>query len=133
MYSEVQIRKDILTELRHDFKACLDEINFKEYDPFSKKFMVAGFVGQMWMLVKMLYEDDEVEGELEGAKTYMEKFRETNDSTFKEMAKDELRHAGILIKKHYEWADDEKKAHLDSQEKERQELLKSLTPVPKTE
>lgn len=118
--------KDTMSELRHDFKTCLADINFKEYDPFSKKFMKAGFIGQMWMLIKMLYEDDEVEGELEGAKTYMEKYHETNDVTFKEMAKDELRHAGILIKKHYEWADEEKKARLDGQEKERQELLKSI-------
>ena len=94
--------KDALNELRKDFKESLAEIDFKEYDPFSKKFMKAGFIGQMWMLLKTLYEDDEVEGELEGAKTYLEKFEETKDVTFKDMAKDELRHAGILIKKHYE-------------------------------
>lgn len=118
--------KDAMAELRRDFKDSLSEINFKEYEPFSKKFMKAGFIGQMWMLVKMLYEDDEVEGELEGARTYLEKFHETNDVAFRDMAKDELRHAGILIKKHYEWADEEKKVRLDGQEKERQELLKTI-------
>ncbi len=118
--------KDALNELRHDFKECLKEIDFTQYDPFSKKFMKAGFIGQMWMLVKELFEDDEVEGELEGAKTYLEKYNETKDVTFRDMAKDELRHAGILIKKHYEWADDEKKAHLEQQENERQELLKEV-------
>lgn len=118
--------KDALNELRKDFKECLAEIDFKEYDPFSKKFMKAGFIGQMWILVKELYEDDEVEGELEGAKTYLEKYNETKDVAFRDMAKDELRHAGILIKKHYEWADDEKKVRLDGQEKQRQELLKTI-------
>ena len=118
--------KDAMAELRRDFKDSLSEIDFKEYDPFSRKFMKAGFIGQMWMLVKMLYEDDEVEGELEGAKTYLEKFHETNDTAFRDMAKDELRHAGILIKKGYEWADDEKKARLEQHEVERQALLKEV-------
>lgn len=118
--------KDALNELRKDFKECLAEIDFKEYDPFSKKFMKAGFIGQMWFLVKELYEDDEVEGELDGAKTYMDKFLTTGDVQYRDMAKDELRHAGILIKKGYEWADDEKKAHLEQQENERQELMKEI-------
>ena len=50
-----------MKELRKDFKECLSEINFKDYDPFSRKFMKAGFIGQMWMLVKMLHDDDDVE------------------------------------------------------------------------
>ncbi len=119
------MKKDI-KELRKDFKDILSEIDFKEYDPFSKKFMKAGFVGQMWFLIKMLCEDDDVEEELEGAEKYFTKFNETGDVTFRDMAKDELKHAGILIKKHYEWADDEKKVHLEHQENRRQELLKHI-------
>lgn len=115
-----------MKELKKDFKECLSEIDFKEYDPFSKIFMKAGFIGQMWMLLKMLHEDDDVEEELEGAETYMEKFHSTGDTAFRDMAKDELRHAGILIKKHYEWADDEKKAILEEHENKRQELMKQL-------
>lgn len=115
-----------MKELRKDFKECLSEINFKDYDPFSRKFMKAGFIGQMWMLVKMLRDDDDVEEELEGAKTYMEKWLSTGDVTFRDMAKDELRHAGILIKKHSEWADDEQKAVLEAHESERQELMKAI-------
>lgn len=118
--------KQAMEELRRDFKDAISEIDFKEYDPFSKKFMKAGFIGQMWMLLKMLRDDDDVESELEGAEEYMDKWLSTGDTAFRDMAKDELRHAGILIKKHYEWADDEKKAVLEQHENERQELLKKL-------
>lgn len=118
--------KDAVKELRKDFKDILSKIDFKEYDPYSKKFMTAGFIGQMWFLVKSLLEDDDVEEELDGAKTYFEKYLETNDSQYRDMARDELRHAGILIKKHSEWADDEKQKVLDEHEAERQELLKAI-------
>lgn len=115
-----------MKELKKDFKECLSEIDFKKYDPFSKIFMKAGFIGQMWMLIKMLHDDDDVAEELEGAETYIEKYQSTGDAAFRDMAKDELRHAGILIKKHYEWADDEKKAILEEHENKRQELMKLL-------
>ena len=118
--------KEALKELKRDFKDSLAEINFKEYDPFSKKFMKAGFIGQMWVLLKMLHDDDDVESELEGAEEYMEKWHSTGDTAFRDMAKDELRHAGILIKKHYEWADDEKKVVLEEHENKRLELMKRL-------
>ena len=104
----------------------MSKIDFKEYDPYTKKFMTAGFVGQMWFLMKALIEDDDVEEELDGAKTYFEKYLETNDSQYRDMAKDELRHAGILIKKHSEWADDEEQKVLDDHEAERQELMKAI-------
>lgn len=116
-----------MKELKKDFKEALSEINFKEYDPWSKKFMKASFIGQMWYLMKALHDDDDVEEELEGAETYMEKWHTTGDTVFRDMAKDELRHAGILIKKHYEWADDDKKAVLEEHENKRQELLKMLS------
>ena len=118
--------KMAMKELKKDFKNCISEIDFKEYDPFSKSFMKAGFIGQMWMLMKMLHDDDDVESELEGAEEYMEKWHSTGDTAFRDMAKDELRHAGILIKKHYEWADDEKKAVLEEHENKRLELMKRL-------
>ena len=119
--------KMAMKELKKDFKEALSEINFKEYDPWSKKFMKASFIGQMWYLMKALRDDDDVEEELEGAETYMEKWHTTGDTAFRDMAKDELRHAGILIKKHYEWADDDKKALLEEHENKRQELLKMLS------
>jgi len=119
--------KMAMKELKKDFKEALSEINFREYDPWSKKFMKASFIGQMWYLMKALRDDDDVEEELEGAETYMEKWHTTGDTAFRDMAKDELRHAGILIKKHYEWADDDKKALLEEHENKRQELLKMLS------
>lgn len=125
--------KMAMKELKKDFKNCISEIDFKEYDPFSKKFMKAGFIGQMWMLLKMLHDDDDVEEELEGAEEYLDRFLNTGDSAFRDMAKDELRHAGILIKKHYEWADDDKKAVLEEHENKRQELLKRLEAAGKAE
>lgn len=118
--------KDAVKELRKDFKESLSRIDFNEYDPYSKKFMTASFVGQMWFLVKSLMEDDDVEEEIDGARTYLEKYLETNDAQYRDMAKDELRHAGILIKKHSEWADDEKQKVLDKHEEERQELMKAI-------
>lgn len=118
--------KMALKELKKDFRDCLSEIDFKEYDPWSKKFMKASFIGQMWYLMKALHDDDDVEEELEGAETYMEKWLSSGDVTFRDMAKDELRHAGILIKKHYEWADDDKKAILEEHENKRQELMKRI-------
>ena len=118
--------KEALKELRKDFKECIDGIDFKQYDPYSKKFMTASFIGQMWFLVKALYEDDEVAEELDGAKKYMARYEDTGDTSFREMAKDELKHAGILIKKKYEWAEGEKKVHLEEQENERQMLLKEM-------
>lgn len=118
--------KDAVKELRKDFKELLGCLDFKRYDPYSKMFMRASFVGQMWFLVKQLCDDDEVEAELDGAKKYMERFMETGDTAFRDMAHDELKHAGILIKKGYEWADDDKKAILEQHENERQELLKKI-------
>ena len=125
--------KGAIKELKKDFKDELSEIDFKKYDPFSRRFMKASFIGQMWLLLKELHDDDDVEEELEGAETYMEKWHSTGDAAFRDMAKDELRHAGILIKKHYEWADAEKKAVLEEHENKRQELLKKLETESKTE
>lgn len=125
--------KQAIKELKKDFKDTLTEINFKEYDPFSKVFMKAGFIGQMWMLIKMLHDDDDVAEELEGAEKYLEKYHSTGDVAFRDMAKDELKHAGILIKKHYEWADDEKKAVLEEHENKRQELMKMIEMDSKME
>jgi hypothetical protein len=55
-------------------------------------------------------------------------YKETGDSTYKDMASDELRHAGNLIKKHLATSTDEgHKEMLNAREKERQELLKVVS------
>lgn len=118
--------KSALTELEKDFKEMLECIDFKKYDPYSKLYMRALFIGQMYMCVKALGND--VDEELEGAEEYWKKYEETADSTFKDMANDELRHASILIKKHLaKCTDEEEKEHLNSQEKRRQEILKHIS------
>lgn len=124
--------RDRIKILREDFKEALSQIDFKgAYNPWGKAFMKASFLGEMWFLLKALYEDDDVEEELEGAKTYFEKYLSSGDTTFRDMAKDELRHAGILIKKHSEWADDEQQNILDAHESERQELMKAIDKTVK--
>lgn len=96
--------------LEKDFEEALSKIDFsKAYDPYSKDFMKPLFIGMLLTAIKQ--SDDDVKDELNGAKTYWNKYLETNDSQFKDMAHDELKHAGILIKKY---------------EAERQEMLKAL-------
>ena len=53
-------------------------------------------------------------------------YLDTGDSTYKDMAHDELKHAGVLIKEHYKHADDKMKEMLEEHENIRQELLKRL-------
>ena len=109
--------------LREDFKDALSKIDFtKEYDPYSRPFMKALFIGQLLMACDEL--EDDVEEELDGARKYWELYQQTSDVQYKEMAHDELRHAGILIKKHLVKADESEKEYLNGLEKERQEMLK---------
>ncbi len=110
--------------LEADFKEALSQINFNEpYDPYSKEFMKPLFIGQLLMAVKSV--EDDVDEELDGAKKYWKIFQETNDAQYREMAQDELKHAGILIKKHLAKTTDPKtKEKLNELEKERQEMLK---------
>ena len=92
--------KHILETLRKDFKEALSHIDFsEEYDPYSREFMKPLFLGQLYMAVKCVSDTDEVEDELEGAETYIEKFLATGDESYKGMAKDELTHAENLMKK----------------------------------
>lgn len=112
--------------LHEDFEKALSEIDFnKAYDPYSKAFMKPLFIGMLLTAIKMT--EDDVEEELEGAESYYETFLETGDSDFKGMASDELRHAGILIKKHLAKNPDiEKREKLNALEKRRQEMLKMI-------
>lgn len=113
-------------ELKKDFKEALSKINPKEYDPFSHDFLKAANIGQLWLVVRCLDCDDDVAEEIEGAKRYLAMYEDTNDSSYKDMARDELRHAGTLIKKHYAHAGSAERIILEKHENERQEILKSL-------
>ena len=84
--------------LKEDFKEALSHIDFdKGYDPYSRTFMKALFIGQLLMACEEL--EDDVEEELDGAKTYWEKFQETGDSQFRDMAHDELRKTSAVSAK----------------------------------
>ena len=99
--------------LEKDFEEALSKIDFsKAYDPYSKEFMKPLFIGMLLAAIKL--SDDDVKDELNGARTYWNKYLETSDSQYRDMAYDELKHAGILLKKY---------------EKERQELLEAVGDV----
>lgn len=110
--------------LEQDFKEALSQIDFNQpYDPYSKEFMKPLFIGQLLLAVKSV--ENDVDEELDGAKKYWNIFQETNDAQYREMAQDELKHAGILIKKHLAKTTDPKtREKLNELEKERQEMLK---------
>lgn len=112
--------------LHEDFEKALSEIDFsKAYDPYSKAFMKPLFIGMLLTAIKMT--EDDVEDELDGAGKYFQMYEETGDSEYKGMASDELRHAGILIKKHLAKNPDiEKREKLNALEKRRQEMLKMI-------
>ncbi len=114
-----------MEELDKDFREALSKIDFKKYDPYSRTFMTPLFIGML--LTAMKITEDDVEDELEGAEKYFRMYEETGDSDFKGMASDELRHAGILIKKHLaKNPDSERRDRLNALEKKRQEMLKMI-------
>lgn len=117
--------KDALAELENDFKKAVKHIDFKQYDPYSREVMKALFIGQLYLAMKAIYNDD-IHEELDGARKYWESYLKTNDSAYKDMAQDELRHAGILIKKHLINADEDYKSMLNAYETERQDLIKMM-------
>ena len=107
------ISLDMYNQLEKDFEEALSKIDFsKAYDPYSKDFMKPLFIGMLLAAIKL--SDDDVKDELNGARTYWNKYLETSDSQYRDMAYDELKHAGILLKKY---------------EKERQELLEAVGDV----
>lgn len=111
--------------LRIDFENAVSQIDFmKPYDPFSKSFMKALFIGQLLNAAKCLKND--IEEELDGAEKYWKLYLETNDSSYKEMASDELKHAGILLKKR-----NSTEKNIEALEIKRQELMKVISPVQK--
>jgi hypothetical protein len=104
----------IKNEVLNDFKTALKSVDFSSYNPNSSEFLTALNLGLMWNILCEMNDDSEstpttsdhksvdtIDEEISGAKKYLQKFSETQDSVFKEMANDELKHASILIKKAY--------------------------------
>ncbi len=115
--------------LKNDFLEELSLIDFeKEYDPLSKRFIKAVLLAQMWQSVSCIKDTDGIEDELCDAENYWKMYLETSDIQYKEMANDELRHAGILIKKSLaKITDESKKEKISQYEKKKAELAKKIT------
>lgn len=105
-------QKDKLESLKcfisNDKTSDLLQIHLDSLSDFMKPL----FIGMLLAAIKL--SDDDVKDELNGARTYWNKYLETSDSQYRDMAYDELKHAGILLKKY---------------EKERQELLEAVGDV----
>ena len=91
---------EMLEELEKDFNTLANKIDFKNYDPLDPNFMKASVVGLMWLVGGKLCRGNDIEEELEGAENYFHMYEESGDPDYKEMSLDELKHAGILLKKH---------------------------------
>jgi len=103
----------IKDEVMKDFKESLSKIDFSKYNPKSDDFETALFTGLMWLIlhessegeeiVKSSYEEgeDEISEEIYGAKKYLQRYIDSKDDNYKDMASDELRHASFLIKRAY--------------------------------
>lgn len=118
-----------LDVLKNDFDSALSCFDFsKGYNPLDHRFLSTLAAGLMYLAIKTTKADDDVSEELSGAEKYFELYKQTSDNSYKEMANDELRHAGVLIKKHLASADDTiKKAKLEEQEAVRLNMLKTIS------
>ena len=101
---------NIKCELKKDFQELLGNIDFNSYNPNSQEFKNALNIGLMLHIIPdevekyneiENIEKDEISEELAGAKKYLQKYIDSNDSIFQQMVNDELKHAEILIKKAY--------------------------------
>lgn len=134
----------IIDEVCSDFKNSLAGIDFNSYNPNSAEFISALNVGLMWYLLQELnnekienvsiiknpFEKDEISDELFGAKKYFQKYLDSGDMNYKEMSGDELKHAGILIKKAYsKLPNAEEKTKLKSYEDELNSISKQLESI----
>lgn len=117
-------------EVLADFRAAVSEVDFSGYSPYSAEFDKALRIGLMWQLLGMAEapeSSDEISDEIDGAKRYMQKYIETGDMSFKEMSEDEMKHAGILIKKAYSrLPNGEEKTRLKAYENEIEALKKAM-------
>ena len=121
-------------EVKADFVSALEKINFSAYNPNSAEFTNALRIGLMWHLLCEIDDcneaesenpkpDDEIADEIAGAKKYLQRYIDTGEMTFREMAADELKHAAVLLKKaNAKLPTGEEKARLKEHEKEIAEI-----------
>lgn len=92
-------------EVKKDFIEALKAIDFNAYDSCSWAFKSALSKGQMWLLLHEMLETgseyngvlSDIDEELKGAEKYSELYHQTGKSFYRDMAGDELKHAGWLI------------------------------------
>ena len=127
---------NIKCELKKDFQELLGNIDFNSYNPNSQEFKNALNIGLMLHIIPdevekyneiENIEKDEISEELAGAKKYLQKYIDSNDSIFQQMANDELKHAEILIKKAYsKLPNAEEKTKLKSYEDEISQIKSNI-------
>ena len=127
---------NIKCELKKDFQELLENIDFNSYNPNSQEFKNALNIGLMLHIIPdevekhneiENIEKDEISEELAGAKKYLQKYIDSNDSIFQQMANDELKHAEILIKKAYsKLPNTEEKTKLKSYEDEISQIRSNI-------
>ena len=127
---------NIKCELKKDFQELLENINFNSYNPNSQEFKNALNIGLMLHIIPdevekyneiENIEKDEISEELADAKKYLQKYLDSNDSIFQQMANDELKHAEILIKKAYsKLPNAEEKTKLKSYEDEISQIKSNI-------
>mgnify|MGYP006873049532 CR=1 FL=1 len=126
-----------IDEVCSDFRKALSEIDFSSYNPNSQQFDLTLRLGLMWYLLKEMdcnsekefvqSKKDDISDELFDAKKYFQKYMDSGDSVYVEMAKDELKHAGILIKKaNSKLPSGEEKLKLKSYEDELKEIYEQM-------
>lgn len=127
---------NIKCELKKDFQELLGNIDFNSYNPNSQEFKNALNIGLMLHIIPdgiekhneiENIEKDEISEELADAKKYLQKYLDSNDSIFQQMANDELKHAEILIKKAYsKLPNAEEKTKLKSYEDEISQIKSNI-------
>ena len=124
---------NIKCELKKDFQELLENIDFNSYNPNSQEFKNALNIGLMLHIIPdevekyNEIEKDEISEELTSAKKYLQKYLDSNDSIFQQMANDELKHAEILIKKAYsKLPNAEEKTKLKSYEDEINQIKSNI-------
>lgn len=128
---------NIKCELKKDFQELLGNIDFNSYNPNSQEFKNALNIGLMLHIIpdeiekhneiENIEKHNEISEELADAKKYLQKYLDSNDSIFQQMANDELKHAEILIKKAYsKLPNAEEKTKLKSYEDEISQIKSNI-------
>lgn len=130
---------NIKEELKNDFQMCCEKIDFTNYNPNSNEFQKLVSIGVLYFLLNQdvfkdkitekiiekddIHEKDLIDEKLFSAKKYIQKYIDTRDITYKNIAKDELTHIDSLIKKSQnKLLSLNKKEKLDSQKNQYQSI-----------